>query len=87
MRIQTLAQLPVSAYQRYISKDYNGVRGSQCAFHPSCSAYAKEELADKGLSGLKDTFYRLRRCTAGTSSERLTSFLLHAAHCPPERVS
>ena len=87
MRIQTLAQLPVSAYQRYISKDYNGVRGSQCAFHPSCSAYAKEELTDKGLSGLKDTFYRLRRCTAGTSSERLTSFLLHAAHCPPGRVS
>lgn len=87
MRIQTLAQMPVSAYQRYISKDFNGVRGSQCAFHPSCSAFAKEELADKGLAGLKDTFYRLRRCTAGTSSERLTSFLLHAAHCPPERVS
>ena len=87
MRLQTLAQKPISTYQRYISKDYNGMRGSQCAFHPSCSAYAKEELADKGVEGLKETFYRLRRCTAGTSSERLTAFLLHAAHCPDQKTS
>jgi len=86
MKLQTLAQKPLSAYQRYISKDYNGVRGSQCGFHPSCSAFARQEVKEEGVTGLREAFYRLRRCTSSTSSERLTSFLLHVAHCPEERL-
>lgn len=37
--------------------------GSNCRFHPSCSAYAIEALRKHGLlAGLKLTIWRLLRC-------------------------
>jgi putative membrane protein insertion efficiency factor len=37
--------------------------GSNCRFHPSCSAYAIEALRKHGLlAGLKLTIWRLVRC-------------------------
>lgn len=37
--------------------------GSNCRFHPSCSAYAIEALRQHGLlAGLKLTIWRVLRC-------------------------
>lgn len=84
--LSRLPQSAVHAYQHYVSKDYNAMRGSQCAFGPSCSEFAKEKIADEGLSGVMDAIYRLRRCTKETSGARFTSLLRYTLHCPEDKV-
>lgn len=57
------AQSAVSAYQNYISADYNRENGAKCAYTPSCSAYMRESVELLGVrQGVMDGLDRLSRC-------------------------
>lgn len=76
----------MNVYQRHISREYNGVRGAQCAYHTSCSGYARETLQDEGLTGLPKVLARLRRCTSENTGQRFGTFLRYVANCPERRL-
>ena len=49
----------IYAYQRTVS----GLFGPRCKFHPTCSAYAAEAIAHRGLlRGVVFASWRLLRC-------------------------
>lgn len=81
-----LAHGALDVYKTHISEAYNGVRGSQCGYHASCSGFAREAMHAHGLAGLPQVLARLRRCTSESHLYRLSQLLRYTAQCPESRL-
>lgn len=61
--MKSLWVAPLIAILKFYRYALSPLMGSNCRFHPSCSAYAIEALRKHGLlAGLKLTIWRLVRC-------------------------